>query len=232
MKDKRMKILLVSEYYPPKIFGGGELSAQTLASSLADQGIEVHVLTSQTGGVNEEKMEKKVKVHRYLKTGDNPWSLKENIKRLLFFPCSLRKAVRELDEQEQFDVIHCLNTTSIFPFKKKKIIATINSYTPFCPKGNLFYKEQEVCDGAAFFKCSGCIAQSQYVGKSRVGLWLRWNPAFWIFLYRAYKRRLSRLQQLDQVIIISEFMRRFVDNKRVSLIYTIMEEKTIQKEKG
>jgi len=47
-----MKILLVSEYFPPKIFGGGEISAALLAKNLSREGIEVSVLTSHFNGLN------------------------------------------------------------------------------------------------------------------------------------------------------------------------------------
>ena len=41
-----MKILFVSEYYPPKIMGGGEINLALLAKALANKGMDVSVITS------------------------------------------------------------------------------------------------------------------------------------------------------------------------------------------
>ncbi len=48
-----MKILLISEYFPPKIFGGGEISAWLLAKNLAKRGLDVSVLTSYFSGLEK-----------------------------------------------------------------------------------------------------------------------------------------------------------------------------------
>ena len=216
-----MKILVITEYYPPKVFGGGELSARALARGLSEKGHDVTVLTSSIRGMKEEDKDKKVKVCRRLATGDNPHSLLSNLKRAFVFPGSLRRALKGLDA----DVIHCANTTSILPFRHPKMtVATINSYVPFCPKGNLFYNEKVVCDGPSLLKCCGCIARSRYVGKARIGAWLRLNPIFWAFLYMTYRRRHARLENMDRIIVVSEFMRRFVDDKRAELVYNIVDE--------
>ena len=42
-----MKILFISEYFPPKGKGGGEISCFLLAKYLVKQGVEIHVLTSK-----------------------------------------------------------------------------------------------------------------------------------------------------------------------------------------
>src|SRR3989344_2561514 len=171
-----MKVLLISEYYPPTVFGGGEISTQMLAHALAAKGINVSVLTAAKDNQQKREQDKKVTVYRYLKTGKHPYGIKESLKRLLVFPRSLRKELITLDKQENFDVIHCMNTTSILPFSyPKNTLATINSYVPFCPKGNLFYKEKMPCTGPSLMKCCGCIAQSQYVGKTKINKALRYN---------------------------------------------------------
>ena len=40
-----MKVLLPTEYYPPFVIGGGEISTKLLVEGLAREGVEVHVLT-------------------------------------------------------------------------------------------------------------------------------------------------------------------------------------------
>ena len=43
---KTVKILFISEYFPPKIMGGGEINLFLLAKALSKQKIDVNVLTS------------------------------------------------------------------------------------------------------------------------------------------------------------------------------------------
>ena len=142
------RVLLVSEYYPPKVFGGGEISAEHLAKGLADRGVDVSVLTSKFRGLPGYEENSGVKIHRRLSTGRGPTSM---IKRKLLFPRSIRKELKKLDEKENFDVIHFLNTTSITRCEKRSI-ATINSYGNFCPKGNMFYREKKACNGCGILK--------------------------------------------------------------------------------
>ena len=75
-----MKVLLISEYFPPIVHGGGEISAETLARELAKNNIEVHVLTSYFKGLNPYEEINKVKIYRLLKTSLNPRKLTDNIK--------------------------------------------------------------------------------------------------------------------------------------------------------
>ncbi len=46
-----MKILFVSEYFPPKIMGGGEINLHLLAKALVKNKNEVSVLTSDHPGL-------------------------------------------------------------------------------------------------------------------------------------------------------------------------------------
>ena len=50
----RRRLLLISEFFPPRTFGGGETSAFLLARGLADRGFEVTVLTSKAAGLADD----------------------------------------------------------------------------------------------------------------------------------------------------------------------------------
>ncbi|MBW3000048.1 glycosyltransferase, partial [Candidatus Woesearchaeota archaeon] len=201
-----MKVLLISEYFPPKIFGGGEISAYMLAKNLAKKNIDVTVLTTFFKGLKEKEKKERITILRYLKNGKNPLSIIENIKRALFLKKSILKEVKKLNS---FDAVHFLNTTSIlgsgFKTKAKKI-ATINGYTAFCPKRNLFYKEKTACNGCNFIKFLGCISRSNYIGKVRVNLLLKYNPTFWFYLYFVYLKQKKALKNIDKFISISDFI--------------------------
>jgi glycosyltransferase involved in cell wall biosynthesis len=213
-----MKILLVTEYFPPKIFGGGEISTEILAKTLSNEGFDIHVLTSGQKGLNKYQEKNKIHIHRLLKTGSNPSSIIENFKRLFFFQKSIKKEIKKLDKQEKFDIIHFLNTTSIPTFKLKtnaKKIATYNSYTNFCPKRNLFYKDKKTCSGPKYFKCMACLAHSDYVGKAKMPFYLKYNPIFWTYLYQNYKSHNKGLQNIDKHIAISEYLNDLLQKNKI-----------------
>ena len=199
-----LKVLFVSESYPPVSYGGGELSCALLAEKLADrEGIDVTVLTSGSPGLKSEDIVNGVTVLRILKTGSGRSSFTDNLKRRLSFKKSVR---RELDKiSGNYDIIHFFNITSIVPVDKPSF-ATINSYINFCPKGNLFYKDERVCEGCSFGKFVGCITRSEYIGKQRLRGYLKFNPLFWIALYHDYKGRKKALRYVDVFFSLSRFI--------------------------
>ena len=142
---------MISEYFPPFSKGGGEISAFFLAKEIAKKGLNVHVLTSNFHNSKEEEIMEGVHVHRKLQTGERPSCLIDNIKRGLLFKKSLLKELETLQERENFDIIHCMNTSSIYAVKlkekiKKRFILHVNSPVLFCPKGTLMYKDKVSCN--------------------------------------------------------------------------------------
>lgn len=213
-----MKVLLVTEYYPPTIFGGGEISTKILAQTLSKNNIEVHVLTSSQNSLPIYEEKDKIKIHRLLKTGSDPSSLIENFKRVTFLQKSIKKEIKKLDKKERYNIIHFLNTTTIPTFKlniRAKKIATYNSYTNFCPKRNLFYKDKEACSGSSYLKCMNCMANSDYIGKTKVPKYLKYNPLFWIYLYQNYKSHKKGLKNINHHIAISEYLDNLLQKNKI-----------------
>lgn len=200
------KILLVTEYYPPVIYGGGEIGAEMLAQGLHNNGHEVAVLTSRAPGKASEENEHGVKVLRVLKTG-NPRTILGNIIRRLFFSRSAKKNIKTLAMQEHFDAIHFLNNTSVIDLgeKNKKTVATVNSYNALCPKANLFYKEQAPCTGCSPGKYVGCITCSSYVGRVLLPWFLKYNPLFWLWNYTSYLRQREQLRRVGKKIVFNQY---------------------------
>lgn len=224
-----MKVLLVSEYFSPKIFGGGEISAELLAKNLAKNGLDVSVLTSYSPGLEKFEVKDGIKIYRRLRTGENPTSFLQNLKRKIIFPVSEKKELKKLEKEKEYDVIHFLNTTSIIDYRTTaKKIATINSYGNFCPKGNLFYKDREVCSGCNFFKYMPCLISSEYSGKLKLKFYLKYNPLFWFISYLNYKQRKKVLKSIDEFIVVSDFIgdllvSRGIEKERIHKIPSIVD---------
>ena len=224
---------MISEYFKPFEMGGGEISAFALAKELVKEGFAMHVLTSWFRGVKKKEIVDGVVIHRLLKTGKNPSSISDNIKRWLFFEKSMLNELEKLNNNENFDIIHCMNITSIYAVKlkekiRKKFILHVNSPVLFCPKGTLMHKDKEQCTlkctRAEFFNC---YIHSTLVGKFELKIYDKYNP-FFIYIYRKrYEEYLRLIGLFDHYAPISSFMKerllkRGIPDKNITIIYNII----------
>lgn len=202
--NTRFRILLVSEYFPPDVKGGGELSAELLASNLTSAGHEVHVLTSGDGTTSESEG---IVVHRLLRTAPHT-SIQGNLRRMVVFPREVRREVRRLQRRYHFSVIHYLNAVSLLgALRSPRQAATINSNVALCPKGNRFYREREPCIGCSYLKSIVCLSSSEYVGLVRMPWWLRFNPLFHTLLYANYLRFQAALGKVRPIAVSHDIAR-------------------------
>ncbi len=208
-----MKILIISEYFYPEEKGGGEISAFLLAKEIAKSGIETHVLTSYFEKLKKEETIEKVKIHRTLKTGKNPSSVLSNIKRDLFFERSLLNELKILEDKESFDIIHCMNITSIYAIKlkqkiKKPFVLHVNSPVLFCPKATLMYQDRQEC----FFECKlctflKCYLKSKNLGKFELSPVLKYNLFTFFGIRKKYKNYQKIIKRFDYYFAISTYMK-------------------------
>ncbi len=227
-----MKILMISEYFPPYSKGGGEISAFLLAKELAKKNIDVTILTSQFKGLKKTEIISGVKILRLLKTGLIPGSIKGNIERQKHFEKSLLDNLEKI--AERYDVIHCMNTTSISAVKlKKKInksfVLHVNGPVLFCPKGTLMYKDKEICEK----KCTlpiylDCFLNSQNIGKIKMTFYIKYNPAVIYLARKKFNEYQSLLPTFDHYIAISSYMKQRlifsgIKEKKISVVYNIVE---------
>lgn len=128
-----MRILLVTQNFPPEIFGGGEISAYLLARALSRDN-EVHVISA---GPQKTYELDGVKVHPMI----HPTRLRlpEDIRRNEAFYISVYKAISKfLGNHEKFDIIHSTYTRTIggaVPAVRRRgipVVATINDPWATC----------------------------------------------------------------------------------------------------
>lgn len=227
-----MKVLMISEYFPPYSKGGGELSAFALAKELAKKNVDIHVLTS--GFKDSKKIEviDNVKVFRLLKTGKDPYSFIENIKRS-FFEKSLVNELLQLHQKENYDIIHCMNSTSISAVKlkakiKKPFVLHVNGPILFCPKGTLMYKDREVCEkNCDFSTFLNCHFNSKIFGKSKLNFFIRNNPVFMVHIRKDYLKYSHLISEFDHYMAISSYMKKKLEKigikkEKISVVYNII----------
>ena len=221
---------MISEYFHPLSKGGGELSAYMLAKQLAASDIEMHVLTSRLQSLKSDETIEGIRIHRYLRTGDDPASLTGNIKRVLSFEKSI---LAKEDFISGFDLIHCMNTTSISAVKLKRKIKSpfvlhVNGPTLFCPKATLMYKDREICNK----ECTtneflGCWLGSSSLGKIEMGPLTKINPFIMMYSRRRYLAYKRFLGAFDFYMPISSFMQdrlefAGIDKKKTEIIYNVI----------
>ncbi|MBN2251410.1 MAG: glycosyltransferase family 4 protein [Candidatus Altiarchaeota archaeon] len=212
-----MKVLLVSEYWQPKVLGGGEISGGLLAKNLAAAGVDVSVLTSGFSGLEKYGIIDGVKVYRRLLTGKDPQSATDNLKRLILFSRSLERELQRLDMEQNFDIIHSLNVTSLAGVSNtrarvnKPMVAHINSPTPFCPRGLLMKGGREcresLCDYPTF---KACVARYGSVSRIKDRAYLKYNPFFTFVAYQNYLKKKEALQEFDFYMPISSFIKKLL----------------------
>lgn len=195
-----MKVLFVSEYYPPFAQGGGERSAKKLIDSVS-KNLETKVISS----------------NKVFEVTD--WRR--------FIYNSLYMVIRTYKLGKNFDIVHCLNSTSIYtvllkPIIKKPFVIHVNSYANLCPKGTLIWKDQSArreCDVDCRLKtCINCCSESSWVGiqKMKISRYLA------TFLWLRYRFHLFLLKRFDMMIAISKQVRNVLYRKgftKVELIY-------------
>ena len=188
-----MKILFISEYYPPKIKGGGEINLSTLVTTLAKAGHTITVLTSYFPGLPAAEEQEGIKIYRRLKTGENPGSIRSNLTRSLLFPFSVKRETKKIVPEINPDVIHFIGTSIIAaPTLKslnKPLFATIESYPTLCPKGDRWYHGKEECKiVCSLRKFASCQKDSDEIGKMKNKWYLKYNLFFLAYTYYYYKK--------------------------------------------
>src|SRR5258708_2633188 len=163
-----MRILLLSDFYPPDI-GGTERHVQTLAHELVRRGhhVAVAALRQEVDGPAIED-DNGLTVYRL-----NGWNralgrFYQDARRSYHPPLpdpGIRAALREVIEREQPQIIHTRRwiTYSLIGLKRwsrAKIVMTLHDYSLFCPTMTNLHRGQP-CSGPALGKCLNC-ARSFY----------------------------------------------------------------------
>jgi glycosyltransferase involved in cell wall biosynthesis len=197
-----MRVLVLSNYFPPKFVGGAETYAYQMGVELVKKGFRVDVITSRSLGENpvEDEMDG-IRVHRIVPRiftniikPNNPFSL--YCFNSLFNPLSYRllPLIKKIDP----DIIHLhmINLFDIIALTRslvKPTVWTIHDYWPICPLGSLYnFKKDQPC----MKDCARCIYPPLLQGSSKFQLSRR-------------ARALSELEKKISLFIVpSNFMRK------------------------
>ncbi len=187
-----LRILLVSDHYPPFI-GGAHRQSQLLAQELQRRGHEVSVVTAWHGGLPDEEEEGGVRVFRLkqLRTW-LPWLVRDRKQRHQPpFPDPITiVGLRRLIKRLQPDVIHAYGwftySTAVALFGLDiPLLISGRDYGYNCATRTLVYKGERICSGPVLHKCLGCAAALYGTPKG-------WTAALGVLIGRSLLKRKVR----------------------------------------
>lgn len=166
-----MRILMLSQFYPP-IIGGGAIHARSLSVELVSRGHDVAFVTLWHQGQAEFELDQGVRVYRvHSSMRRMPWLFSDNGRQYAppFPDPEVMLALRRIIVHEQPEIVHAHNwlVYSFLPLKAwsgARLIVTLHSYDLACAKVTFLY-HGSTCDGPGFTKCLGCAAQHYGLAK-------------------------------------------------------------------
>jgi glycosyltransferase involved in cell wall biosynthesis len=180
-----MRILLLSQFYPP-VIGGEERHVRNLGAALAQRGHDVSVGTLMHAGSPETEMDGAVRVHRLRGTLQRLSGLHTDSERRHAPPFpdpELALALKRLVAQERPDIVHAHNWiyASFLPVKAlsgARLVVTLHDYGLVCAKKNFMHLGTHVCSGPALVKCLPCAAGHYGAVKATATTFGNWASSF------------------------------------------------------
>lgn len=180
-----MRILLLSQFYPP-VIGGEERHVRNLGAALARRGHRVCVGTLKRPGSPNREMDGAVRVHRLSGTLQRLSGIHADLERRHAPPFpdpELALALRRLVAREQPDIIHAHNWiyASFLPVKAASgvpLVVTLHDYGLVCAKKNFMHFGTRLCGGPALTKCLPCATRHYGAAKAAVTTLGNWASGF------------------------------------------------------
>ena len=217
-----MKVVYVSENFPPYTFGGGELSGYTLAKYLAsDPDFEVHVVTKIFNGKKSHEKVDNFQIHRLIPESSS--KLPDDIRRGEILTHNTVKYLKPY--LQDTDIVHTISMrVSIGAFKAAHkrglpILGTVNDTWATCYY-SLHFQNKEFCWNCSIRKLKDCLDE---FGGNKLAL-----P----YLVRTMKSRAEALKKFDCLLprskLIEELLRKNGFTNRMQLFPPIIDLDTHQ----
>lgn len=180
-----MRILLLSQFYPP-VIGGEERHVRNLGAALARRGHEVSVGTLMHPTSPETELDGAVRVHRLRGTLQRLSGLHTDSERRHAPPFpdpELALALKRLVAQERPDIVHAHNWiyASFLPIKalsEARLVITLHDYGLVCAKKNFMHLGASLCSGPALARCLPCATRHYGAVKATATTLGNWASSF------------------------------------------------------
>ena len=195
-----MKILILSDFYPP-VIGGLERHVQLLSDGLSKRGHMVTVCTTKIGGSSSLEEENGVKIERLNGIFQRIPLLFKDIGKKYHPPTQdwlITKKLKHIIEETKPDIVHVHGWIlySILPLKKKydiPLVTTLHDYGFICPKKTLMKTTGRICNEPFTPKCIVCGLDQYNLLKSFLAYWCN-------------KSNKNKLKNVDKFIAVSQYV--------------------------
>jgi glycosyltransferase involved in cell wall biosynthesis len=166
-----MRILMLSDFYPPSI-GGIERHVQTLSRELVQRGHHVAVATLQHRGSPAFEDDEGVRIHRLAGWKQMLAPFYQDQKHPFHPPFpdpSVMASLRRVVKQERPDIVHAhkwilYSFIGLKAWSGAKLVVTLHDTSLICPTMTYLHNGQ-VCNGPSYLKCVRCASSHYGRGK-------------------------------------------------------------------
>jgi glycosyltransferase involved in cell wall biosynthesis len=166
-----MRILMLSQFYPP-IIGGGAIHVRSLSAELVSRGHDVVVVTLWHEGQAKFELDRGVRVYRIRPTmGRISWLFSDSSRHYAppFPDPEVMLGLRRIIINEQPEIVHAHNWLkhSFLPLKawsKARLVVTLHDQGLVCVKTTLL-RHNTLCQGPGLKKCLDCAIQYYGIAK-------------------------------------------------------------------
>jgi len=228
-----MKILVISPLFPPQ-GSGAEISTMLECKELAENGIDVVIVTNNALSLKWDDLNKRIKIYRipmsfnsfiypkakpfgeslYWILQDHSWDI-----------------IKKIALKENIDVLHIEHAFIGFRplLNKRPVILTIRDYWPICIYRTL-WRGDRICTTCSFKNMSVCrFFNYRYCGLSAISRGIYGNlfsPLIYALAKKMYKLFRKRLRFTDKLIAVSQFLKEKISQnypelaEKIEAIYT------------
>jgi len=195
-----MKVLMLSDFYPP-IIGGMERHVSLLVRELARRGHEVIVCTTGCKDLPRVDDNHGVRVMRFESLFQKMPFLYNDSRRRYLPPIQdliITENLRTIVKQERPDIVHSHGWIlySFLPVKKQlgiPLIVTLHDYDFICPR-KILLTDHKICNRPFTIGCVACGVKSYGLTKS-------------FFAYIGVRSNKKRLGLVDKYVAVSSFVK-------------------------
>lgn len=160
-----MRILMLSQFYPPYL-GGEERLAAALSAGLAARGHDVAVVTISSPGLPDFEVDQGVRIYRVRTTAQRATWLYADPGHSHAPPVpdpELTLALRRISTREGPDIVHAHNWIvhsylPLRPMSRAKLILSLHDFSLACATKKFLYRDESLCSGPGYVKCLQCAA--------------------------------------------------------------------------
>jgi glycosyltransferase involved in cell wall biosynthesis len=196
-----MKILMLSDFYPP-VIGGMERHVKLLSEGLSARGHTVTVCTIDSGGLPSYEKQGRVTIYRLGGLFQRiPFLFTDNERK--FHPplqdYIITSKLEELIRHTKPDIVHAHGWILFSGLALKKrcqvpVIATVHDFGLICPKRSMTKRSGQICTKPFGIECVNC-------GLDVYSLWKSF------FVYASIRTHARILQDVDTFIAVSQFVK-------------------------